>query len=258
MTTQIEEVSWSALSVFRDEGASDIARAECGIILLLLIGNDALPDLSELPCPLDCKLTKALWFEMRPILDRLALVAREHGVDPMPLLQNWGARYYTELDCIQNTLDLLRVLEAAPTPDKPKVGGGGEGVDHRDVVAALEEMRRKGEPFTGYRDLGRRFECHGNTIKKAINASPILQGWRARHKPEHAAALKSTSMAVAECEGVSQTRELDPFKAAMDAEAEETAQAAIDRLAKEQSEDRRRDQRFPSRSRQGAYVRTGR
>ncbi len=240
----------------------DWTRASCLLTLLHLIGNKELPDLGELPCPLDHVPTRELWHELHPILARLAVLAEANGIDSTPLRANYCARYYTELDEIQTILDRLEVVASIPpvpvvthTTAAAVKGGVGVGVDHKDVVAALEEMRRKGEPFTSYRDLGRRFGCHVNTIKKAINATPILQGWEARHKPEHAAALKSTSMAAAEYEGVSQTREKDPYKAAVDAEAEETRQAKLDKLVREQNSEMRRDARAPRPSGQSAHVR---
>lgn len=156
------------------------------------------------------------------------------------------------------TLEVAQTHGGSPPTVEAKPSAVGVGVSVDDVRAALELMVKNHDPFTSLRGLAKRLGCHWMTIRKAITGSPILRGWKARHKPEHAAALKSTSMAVAEFQGVSQTREKDPVKAAMDAEAEDTAQAEIDRLTKEQNEEKRRDARFPIRRARGARVRTGR
>lgn len=57
---------------------------------------------------------------------------------------------------------------------------GGPNTDWRDVQGRLLAKRDRGEPYSSSRKLAGELKCSESTIRKAIDGSDTLKGWRAR------------------------------------------------------------------------------
>lgn len=79
----------------------------------------------------------------------------------------------------------VKAVEAMETRDD--TGIGGTDTDWKDVQGRLFAKRDRGEPYTSLRKLSDELNCSDATIRKAIDDSETLQGWRARSTGPRAA-----------------------------------------------------------------------
>lgn len=79
--------------------------------------------------------------------------------------------------------------------------------DWRDVQERLLRLREAGEAYTSQRDFAERLNCSEATINKAVNKSPELKGWMARHVKR---SPKAQSLNEVVADNIPSQREQDP------------------------------------------------
>lgn len=118
--------------------------------------------------------------------------------------------------------------------------------DWRSVQGFLLRMRERGRPYSTLRLLAKELCCSDRTIRKAIDASPSLKGWKRRGMADKAGP-KATSLRAFVTDSTAQTREKAPHEEAVDDNAELTLQELVrglnpderDRLQRLSAEKRR-------------------
>jgi hypothetical protein len=118
-----------------------------------------------------------------------------------------------------------KAVEAIETRDTP--GIGGTGTDWKVVQGRLLAKRDRGEPYTSLRKLCAELGCSEATIRKAINKSETLKGWRARGKGLNAAP-KATDLDAVVRDNTRQTTEPAPDDVVSDDEVNATMARLID------------------------------
>jgi hypothetical protein len=147
------------------------------------------------------------------VLDRLVGEVVPDGVQREP------GEIALPVDSIQLMLDRI---EGGPSPEgavspelfarmrrRDDTGVGGTDTDWKDVQGQLLGKVARKETYTSDRALGRELGCVASTIKKAIRASPVLKGWKARTKKPKAPP-KATGLSEAVTDNMRQTREPAP------------------------------------------------
>ena len=86
----------------------------------------------------------------------------------------------------------VKAVEAMETRDD--TGIGGTDTDWKDVQGRLFAKRDRGEPYTSLRKLSDELNCSDATIRKAIDDSETLQGWRARSTDQGVAPRAATDL----------------------------------------------------------------
>jgi len=124
---------------------------------------------------------------------------------------------------------------AAVEPREPDAASWGERaaearppVDWKEVQGRLLVKRERGEPFTSLRKLGTELGCSDATIRKAINESDTLKGWRTRNTGPKAAP-KATDLGAVVKDNRRQTTEPAPDDVLSDDDVDATMARLIDK-----------------------------
>jgi hypothetical protein len=118
-----------------------------------------------------------------------------------------------------------KAVEAMETRDA--AGIGGTNTDWNDVQGRLLAKRDRGEPYTSLRKLCAELDCSDATIRKAINKSETLKGWRARSNGLKTAP-KATDLGAVVRDNTRQTTEPAPDDVLPDDDVDATMARLID------------------------------
>jgi hypothetical protein len=160
--------------------------------------------------------------EADSVLHSLWIGLREPTVflgDAVALMPDLGRTFVTRTTEVMSVRRRLppRASAASPgaTPDVGVAGTGhrptigGTDTDWREVQARLLGKRERGEPYTSLRKLAGEIGCSDATIRKAIDESESLLGWRAR-SPGRKSTPKATDLAGVVLDNARQTAEPAP------------------------------------------------
>lgn len=103
----------------------------------------------------------------------------------------------------------------------------GADADWESVQGCLLAKRERREPYTSLRMLANEFACSDATIRKAIDRSETLRGWRAR-SAEPKAACKATDLGAVVRDNTRQTTEPAPENVLPDDDVDATMARLID------------------------------
>lgn len=118
-----------------------------------------------------------------------------------------------------------KAVEAMETRDD--TGIGGTDTDWKDVQGRLLAMWDRSEPYTSLRTLAAELGCSDRTIRKAIDDSETLKGWKAR-STEPKAAPKATDLGAVVRDNTRQTTEPAPDDVLPDDDVDATMARLID------------------------------
>lgn len=114
--------------------------------------------------------------------------------------------------------------------------GGKRRIMWQDVQTRLLAFREADKPYTSLEDLAGRLGCALSTVKKAIDDSETLQGWKERGKAERGSDSTRTLSAVDQ-DSIAQRTEPKPFEAATLSDEDD---AILSRLKREAKTDEQR------------------
>ena len=96
---------------------------------------------------------------------------------------------------------------AQPRHETTRTNETGTEPRWQEVQATLLRLCEAGEAYTSQRDLAKRVNCSESTINKALNRSPKLKGWMARHRKR---SPKAQSLNDVAADNTPSPREADP------------------------------------------------